>query len=283
MNILIVTGIFPPDIGGPATYVPMMAEALCSRGHTVRVVTLSDELSRADDGYPFRVFRISRAKLKPLRLVRTVASIIMHGWTVDIWLVCGLALEAALANVLLRKPLLLRVVGDMAWERATAHGASDANFEDFQNNRHALRWRVLQRVQQWWIGQAGRVMVPSCYLARWVASIGIDKTRIVVINNPIETGREMARTLLTLTTRTNIVTVGRLLPLKRVDGILDAIALLEGVGLVVVGDGPERLALERLALTLGISERVMFAGRQSKEEYAPLDEVVRYHDIEFEP
>jgi len=33
MRILITTGIFPPDIGGPATYVPLVAKALTERGH----------------------------------------------------------------------------------------------------------------------------------------------------------------------------------------------------------------------------------------------------------
>ena len=42
MNLLIVTGIFPPDIGGPATYVPQVSAALAERGHVrpgARLVT----------------------------------------------------------------------------------------------------------------------------------------------------------------------------------------------------------------------------------------------------
>jgi len=31
-NILIVTGIFPPDIGGPASYVPKITAELCKQG-----------------------------------------------------------------------------------------------------------------------------------------------------------------------------------------------------------------------------------------------------------
>lgn len=39
MRILITTGIFPPDIGGPATYVPQIASGLSERGHQVKVLT----------------------------------------------------------------------------------------------------------------------------------------------------------------------------------------------------------------------------------------------------
>ena len=42
MRILVVTGIFPPDIGGPATYVPGIAKALQERGHKLTVITTSE-------------------------------------------------------------------------------------------------------------------------------------------------------------------------------------------------------------------------------------------------
>src|SRR3954462_3955931 len=38
MKIIIATGIFPPEIGGPATYSKNISEALMAEGHTVRVV-----------------------------------------------------------------------------------------------------------------------------------------------------------------------------------------------------------------------------------------------------
>ena len=42
-KILLATGIFPPDIGGPATYVENLAIELEKLGHKVRVVTYSSE------------------------------------------------------------------------------------------------------------------------------------------------------------------------------------------------------------------------------------------------
>jgi hypothetical protein len=55
LRILIITGIFPPDIGGPATYVPQIATALASLGHQVTVLTLSDQLDHHDCAYSFPV------------------------------------------------------------------------------------------------------------------------------------------------------------------------------------------------------------------------------------
>ena len=57
LNVLMITGIFPPDIGGPATYVPTMSSELVKRGHKLTVVTLSDRLDHDDRSYNFPVRR----------------------------------------------------------------------------------------------------------------------------------------------------------------------------------------------------------------------------------
>jgi len=63
---------------------------------------------------------------------------------------------------------------------------------------------------------------------------------------------------------------GRLVPKKGVDVLLRAIALLRErmpeVRLIVAGDGPERIGLERLARELGIRDAVEFAGHLAQDE-----------------
>lgn len=61
-----------------------------------------------------------------------------------------------------------------------------------------------------------------------------------------------------------LMAVGRLDAGRRVIDIIDALALIKdkypGVGLYVVGDGPERTRLERHAVRRGIGNRVIFLG-----------------------
>jgi glycosyltransferase involved in cell wall biosynthesis len=59
--------------------------------------------------------------------------------------------------------------------------------------------------------------------------------------------------------------VGRLIPLKRVDALLSIVATLPDVALVVVGEGDQRAALERMAADLGIENRVEFTGAIGEE------------------
>ena len=45
MRILLLPGIWPPDIGGPATHGPDFARFLLDRGHRVQVVTMADSVN----------------------------------------------------------------------------------------------------------------------------------------------------------------------------------------------------------------------------------------------
>ena len=49
MKILITTPIFPPEIGGPATYTLEVSRRLKERGHQIRVVTFTDSKPEVED------------------------------------------------------------------------------------------------------------------------------------------------------------------------------------------------------------------------------------------
>jgi glycosyltransferase involved in cell wall biosynthesis len=60
-----------------------------------------------------------------------------------------------------------------------------------------------------------------------------------------------------------VIAVGRLVPVKGFDVLLNAWAHVREAHLTLVGDGPERQALETLAEKLKIKDRVFFAGLRS--------------------
>ncbi len=68
----------------------------------------------------------------------------------------------------------------------------------------------------------------------------------------------------------DVVFVGRLVPIKRVDRLLETLAQLctriPALRALIVGDGPKRRALEALALRLGLARVVTFAGSQPQTE-----------------
>jgi teichuronic acid biosynthesis glycosyltransferase TuaC len=67
-----------------------------------------------------------------------------------------------------------------------------------------------------------------------------------------------------------LVTVANLIERKRIADVIRAVALLAGawpqLRHVIVGDGPERAALEALATSLGVADRVAFLGRLAPDD-----------------
>lgn len=266
MKILITTGIFPPDIGGPATYVPLMAEALSRRGHDVRVLTTCEPESDPADKFPFEVRRLNRRAFLPLRFLRTFRAVLRHGRESDVIFSNGVFFESALAARLLRKPLVMKIVGDKAWETASRWGWTQDSFHDFQNRRQSRKTEWLKKFRSLPPRMADRVIVPSGYLRQTIESWGTPKRKATVVYNaapspsPTSAGAKQEPF--------HIVMVGRLIPLKQVDAVLRVLSTISGARMTVIGDGAERSSLENLAGSLGLTERVVFAGVQTPEQVA---------------
>ncbi len=267
LRVLIVTPIFPPDIGGPATYVPKLAVALTGRLADVTVLTLSDSLDHDDSRWPFRVVRILRAKWWPWRVLRVMKETVSLARRADVLFVNGLTLECVLANMLARRPMVQKVVGDLIWERARREGAWDRGFDEFQRERAGLKHEALKTLRSWWTRRATRVIVPSAYLGRWVKEWGVPVDRVRVVYNAVDVDSGVARSpRVDLEGNIKVVTVARLVSWKGIDRLMGIVATMPSVDLVVVGDGPDRGHLEAEARLLGLGRRVFFAGQRSHQD-----------------
>lgn len=265
MKLLIVTGIFPPDHGGPASYVPRMAAALADRGHDIiAVVTLSDALQHNDDAFGFRVVRLLRGEFKPVRWLRTVLTIRKYAAQADSVYLNGLVMEGVVATRLLRrKPTAVKVVGDLIWEKARNANATSLNIDAFQVALMPATWRFLRWLQKFYTACVDAVIVPSDYLARIVRGWGVDTRRIHTVYNAVDPVEAGANGGVRRTMTWDIVVVARLVPWKGLVAVIETAAAL-GKSLKIVGDGPMRGELEALAQKLKAD--VVFTGhiRQSQ-------------------
>jgi glycosyltransferase involved in cell wall biosynthesis len=269
MRIVIPTGIFPPDIGGPASYVPRIARALGERGHAVEVVTLADDPAAGGD-FPFPVRRIRRGKARLTRMIETVSAIGGAARSADLIFANGLFIEAAVAAALSGKPLAMKIVGDWAWERARNAGAGSPALEEFQSRRQPLRWEAVKFLRSAVTRRAGMIIAPSRYLAGVIAAWGIPDRRIHTVHNAVENLPDAAPAVLPPFSGTTLITVARLVPWKGIDALIELIARRTDLRLFVVGDGPERPHLESLARSLGVADRAVFTGTQPRQKVAEL-------------
>src|SRR5262249_971416 len=150
-------------------------------------------------------------------------------------------------------------------ELATNKGWVTETFEQFQKRRYGLKGNFWKTLRRFCVRQADAVIVPSKFLAHAVLNWGIAEPKVSVIYNAVEMPSLMGSAI-PLSTRFKIVTVGRLVPWKQIDHLINALAEIEDAGLVVIGDGPERGRLESLAQRNHVFERVYFAGQRSKAE-----------------
>ena len=271
MKICVVTGTFHPEPGGPSTYLYNLLDDLIRRGHEAAVITYGD--LKEDHSYPYPVIRISRRQPIPLRLIKFVYYILSVGRRYDLLFVSGYGLPAAIANFVLKKPLVMKLVSDFAWEFCTRHGWVTDKVADFQHKSYPFKVSLLKAIQSFYVKRARIIIVPSNYVKNLVQGWDIPKDRIVVIYNAVrqpdvlDVGKREARAILGLPEdKRLLITVGRLIPLKRIDQIIKIMPQLDNAKLIVVGDGPARKPLERLVASLNLKDRVLFIGRVSQED-----------------
>lgn len=149
---------------------------------------------------------------------------------------------------------------------ATEHSLGDGHIEGRVPSRGV---RALYRATER-LGSATVAVSPT--VAARLRGWGVPPGRIVVIPNGIDAAafafdaarRAATRRRLGIAPHERIVgAVGRLVPTKRFDLLIEAVAALRGVRLLLVGSGPERGGLERLARDLGATGRVIFTGGTS--------------------
>ena len=138
MKILITVGIFPPDIGGPASFVPKIANLLSKSGNEVTVICLTDEYQLDKENY--KIVRILRKQNLVIRWFKTIFQIFKHGLKSDIIFVNGLPMESHIANLLTRKKLYRKIVGDWAWERGMNCKLIDESFDDSKKINMVYIW-----------------------------------------------------------------------------------------------------------------------------------------------
>jgi len=167
----------------------------------------------------------------------------------------------------------MKLVSDFAWEFCTRHGWVIDKVTDFQHKSYPLEVRLLKAIQSFYVKRARIIIVPSKYVRSLVQGWGIPEDRIVVIHNAIRqpdvlsAEKRQARIILGFSKDERLlITIGRLIPLKRIDQIIKIIPQLDNVKLIVAGDGPEKKPLERLVASLNLRDRVLLTGQVSQEE-----------------
>jgi glycosyltransferase involved in cell wall biosynthesis len=269
MQVLIVTPIFPPEIGGPATYVYEVGTRLSPK-HDLKIVTFGNQVDKLK-GVPVKNIPLTGGPLA--RQARLFAAIWHQSKKTDLIYAQGpfvVGLAANLVAKLRRKPVVMKFVGDLVWETARGHGHTQKFLDDFLDKPDTgLKDRIKIRIQRWSFNQAKTVVVPSNYLKSVLTKFyHLPAKKVRVIYNAMD--QELFKKIKKHPSnqKTKLVTVGRLVKWKHVDEIIQAVHQLQdkNIQLHIVGEGPEKPALQKLAHKLGLQKQVVFEGQCSHQE-----------------
>jgi glycosyltransferase involved in cell wall biosynthesis len=200
--------------------------------------------------------------------VHATALVARRARPADVVYSTGMIGRSALGSALARTPLVLKLTSDPAYERSLRYRLHTSGLEEFQRAGGA-RVAVLRRARDLALRRAARIVCPSASLRELSLGWGVPPEKVVVLPNPVSTppglaAREDLRLRHGLDGPT-LVFAGRLTPQKSLDVALEALALSEGVSLVLAGDGPDRADLERRASELALDGRARFLGPQPRE------------------
>lgn len=255
-SVLVVSGIWPPDIGGPASHGPDVAGFLASRGHAVRVLTTA-VAPPAAEAYP--VDWISRDLPKGVIHVRAGIEIARLARAAEVVYTTGMFGRSSGGAFLARRPYVIKLTADPAFERARRRGLIGGNVDEFQRARVGASVRALRVARDLELRHAAHVFTPSAYLRELAVSWGVDSSHVTVLPNPVPPlpplrSRDELRASFGMTGPT-LAFAGRLTAQKSLEVALAAVEAVDGVSLLIAGDGDERPRLERLA-----GGRVRFLG-----------------------
>lgn len=286
MRVLITSPVFPPDLGGPAIYVPSLGRYLVERGHQVTVVAFCSE--ERPSGYPFRVEAILRGPL-PLRYLQAMWRVWREARSADVVYVNEhLALLHVLGAKLAGKPVMIRIMVDGAWEISHRKGWIDGDdIVTFEGKSYGWKVRLVRALQKLWWSWCDRIIACSDFLRRIpIERYGVPESKLQLIYNayhgPTDAeqpeNRAQARLKLGLDpSKRYLLTICRLMVWKRVDGILRALRELpEDVELLVAGDGDMLEGWKQLARELGLERRAHFLGNVP---YAKIPGYIRSSDV----
>jgi glycosyltransferase involved in cell wall biosynthesis len=258
MRVLLVSTVYPPEIGGPSLHTRELAQALVRRRHDATVLTYTTgslpaagvevrTLPRPRRG---RRSDHARAFAEALRVIDQVRPDLVHVQTCD----SPLALLVGLAARWRRLPRLVKASGDLAASRGDESPRAGAR---------AWRTRGWRELQSAIFAQYHLVWATSpAVTAALVERYHLPASRLHELRNLVGVTPLARPVVRSATGDVTALLLSRLVPAKGIDVAIESLRVPDArrVRLRIIGSGdPDtRAALIRLAAERGVTERVTF-------------------------
>lgn len=256
MKIVLATGIYPPQIGGPATYCRALACELKMLGANVSVLTYArksqdpnskfQKNSKSQFPIPnsdFDVIRISNS-IPVIRWFAYARALRRHASDAD----AVIAFSSVSAGVPLwlsriKKPKkYLRLGGDFFWERYTALGGM-LGLRNWYGSKGGKN-PILHSFMQWLLNKFDHIVFSTKFQESIYRNHYSKLPSYSVLENALPSGNPQKHEK---HDPFKILFMGRFVGFKNLPTLVQAVNEMTGVTLTLVGDGPMRSQLEKVA------------------------------------
>ena len=283
MRILIITPLFPPDIGGPATYVYELSKRLKER-HEVSIISHSESVQYQNDlnDFGLKVYRIPfynrflgyNSLLRILNAMRKLAELHVIPDIIYVHDPFMTGIPGIFGKFIKRCPMVLKLVGDMAWEISQRHHWTSQNLADFHATL-SMSGHLLEIAQSQIFTFCNKIIVPSRFLKEHFKP-WCNQEKIVIVPNAVEIDENIQkadktkiRTKLGLN-KFSIFAAGRLVPWKGFEGLISVIPKLvkdyPTIQLNIAGEGPLKPLLLGLIKKYGMTNQIRLLDRLDRKQ-----------------
>ncbi|KKR54182.1 MAG: Glycosyltransferase [Parcubacteria group bacterium GW2011_GWA1_40_21] len=210
MKILIATGIYPPDIGGPAQYAKNIETVWRNQGHTVKVLSFLFERK-----LPTGIRHIWYGSRLLFQMIGSDMVIALDTFSAGV--------PAVFMAKILRRKIIARTGGDFLWEayvERTGDLALLRNFYDTCMNKLSRKERMIFRLTRYMLTHADGIVFSTAWQRNiFIPAYGIDSKKTHIVENYYGKKEESFNPV-----RKNFIAGTRLLKWKNLDRVREVFA-----------------------------------------------------------
>ena len=299
LKVGMVTGIYPPLIGGPAQQVSVMSKKLCEEGFHVSVITPqvrnTPEYEKKDGVEIYRV--IASTPVRSLKLLSKVASIttslldlikhkkinLLHAHTIPVG-----GIPSFVSKALTNMPFILKYPADWIWETLSKSIEINPRIPVEELWFSSIKANLLAKMQRILFQNCNAAIATTLFQKKVLEKMKIPSKMIHVIPNAVDPAEfhptincgTLKRTL-QLENNKIVLTARRLEIYKGVKYlIMAAPEILKNnpdTKFLIIGEGSEEVHLKKIARRLKVDDKILFLGRISHKilpKYIALADVV---------
>lgn len=271
LRILIATGIYPPDIGGPATYAKKLSEELIKLGCKIKIVSYGEYNFGQSDKDLYLVSRKNNIIFRYLKYFYRIWQLSEWADLVYVLDLISAGMPATIVAKLKNRKVVFRTGGDFLWEKAFQSGWTDLPLSKYYQSKKCIKEKILLNLCKWLLKKIDLILFSTELQAGiYREYYQLPNNKIIIIPN---SSPKLPEVKPDNNYNNSIIYAGRLVKLKNLERLINAFAKIDNkqIKLLIFGEGPEENQLKLLIRNLKVDDKIMI---KEKVEYKKLLEII---------